>query len=191
MESPEEYLRKRFERPPAWAKVFAVAGVAVGFMLGTKEAGASGALAGVVLGSLIGAALGFVMGCAVWLGFRLAGGLDRPVRRPDLWAVHYWCSRCRWQNGPDDPWTVRDCLHWQDARCPQCQGFLAIRVPNCPQCGENLIRGKKPLAAMRALFRWPRTLKQGLYGHYTCKACGCMFDKWGRTVEPGPPMRVP
>lgn len=182
MEGPEEYLVRRFDRPLAWARVFAVAGLAVGLALGAHEAGALGALVGVALGALTGGGLGLVMGSAIRLAFLLFGGLDRPVRRPDLWAVHLWCARCRWENGPSDPWTVRDCLHWQNARCPTCHGALAMKVPDCPRCAHNPLRGKTPLAGVLAQFRIPRNLDQALYGHYSCKNCGCMYDKWGREV---------
>lgn len=41
----------------------------------------------------------------------------------------------------------------------------------CPACGSELPRVRKPAS-----------LRQALWGGYTCKVCGTEIDKWGRVV---------
>jgi hypothetical protein len=41
----------------------------------------------------------------------------------------------------------------------------------CPRCGT-----KPPK------FRVPANASQGLWGGWTCRECGCEYDKWGREV---------
>jgi hypothetical protein len=43
---------------------------------------------------------------------------------------------------------------------------------SCPKC-QTLI----------PVFRWPRSIKQALWGGATCPNCGCEMDKWGRTLS--------
>jgi hypothetical protein len=43
---------------------------------------------------------------------------------------------------------------------------------SCPGC-------KTP----QAFFRWPTSLKQALWGGYTCPTCHRELDKWGREVS--------
>jgi hypothetical protein len=42
----------------------------------------------------------------------------------------------------------------------------------CPDCGRQMPR-----------FRIPRSLHQGLWGGWTCGACGCEIDKWGARID--------
>lgn len=42
----------------------------------------------------------------------------------------------------------------------------------CPRCGARQPR-----------LRLPRTERQRLWGGWTCKACGCEMDKWGRDLS--------
>jgi len=44
-------------------------------------------------------------------------------------------------------------------------------VSNCPRCGASL-----------SFFRVPRSLREGLFGGYTCPKCGCKLDKYGREL---------
>ncbi len=43
----------------------------------------------------------------------------------------------------------------------------------CPRCG-----------AAAPLIRNPKTVKQALWGGWTCKECGAEIDKWGRELTP-------
>jgi hypothetical protein len=45
----------------------------------------------------------------------------------------------------------------------------------CPRCKVALPR-----------FRQPRSLRQELWGGWTCPACGAEVDKWGRELSSGP-----
>ncbi len=45
----------------------------------------------------------------------------------------------------------------------------------CPGCGRAL-----------PAVRRPKSLRQALWGGWTCEGCGLELDKWGRRVEPGP-----
>jgi hypothetical protein len=42
---------------------------------------------------------------------------------------------------------------------------------SCPKCGTKFGR-----------VRFPRTLRQALWGGNTCANCGCEIDKWGREI---------
>ena len=42
----------------------------------------------------------------------------------------------------------------------------------CPRCGETLPK-----------FRKPTSLRQTLWGGWTCKKCGCEVDKWGKEIK--------
>jgi len=44
-----------------------------------------------------------------------------------------------------------------------------VRALNCPQCGTTL-----------PTLRKPTSLRQALWGGWTCASCGCETDKWGR-----------
>ena len=46
---------------------------------------------------------------------------------------------------------------------------INFRAPNCPQCGTKL-----------PTFRKPASVKQAMWGGWTCASCGCETDKWGR-----------
>ncbi len=48
---------------------------------------------------------------------------------------------------------------------------LFMRI-NCPDCGERLSH-----------FRRPTSLKQALWGGYTCLRCGCEVDGRGHKVK--------
>jgi hypothetical protein len=48
--------------------------------------------------------------------------------------------------------------------------------PDCPKCGEPV-----SLAP-----RVPKSLRQALWGGWTCKECGCEMDKWGRAYDDQP-----
>lgn len=43
----------------------------------------------------------------------------------------------------------------------------------CPSCGTPA-----------PLVRSPDSMQQGLWGGFTCRACGTGMDKWGRQVSP-------
>jgi hypothetical protein len=42
---------------------------------------------------------------------------------------------------------------------------------NCPECGS-------PIPQVRQ----PKSLRQALWGGWTCAKCGCEMDKWGRLI---------
>ena len=43
---------------------------------------------------------------------------------------------------------------------------------SCPNCNKDLSQ-----------IRLPKSLRQVLWGGYTCPACGTEIDKWGRRIE--------
>ena len=49
---------------------------------------------------------------------------------------------------------------------------INLRPVSCPRCRTPLPRLRKP-----------ETLRQSLWGGWTCPACGVEVDKWGREVE--------
>jgi hypothetical protein len=48
---------------------------------------------------------------------------------------------------------------------------LNLRPVLCPQCGT-----KAPFV------RLPRSLRQLVFGGWTCRACGCRMNRWGERV---------
>ena len=51
----------------------------------------------------------------------------------------------------------------------------ALKKVSCPNCGKNL-----------NTFRRPATMRELLWGGWTCSACGARIDKWGnKCVEKG------
>lgn len=42
----------------------------------------------------------------------------------------------------------------------------------CPRCKEKL-----------PVFRNPKSVKQFLWGGWTCHKCGCEIDKWGQEIQ--------
>lgn len=165
------YLEARLDQPLAWLIVFGCCGVIGGASAAFKDEGLSGAvLAAAVLGAA-GAVAGLAVGSLVWLIARSVGGLDRPVQRPDRWARPLICDSCGWHTTADGPWRVRDCLT-PPTQCPACRHPLRMVAPACPACG----------APCGGLIRRPRNLRQALWGGYTCAACSCEYDKWGRRV---------
>lgn len=181
-----EYLSKRLDRPTAWVTVFGGCLMAALAAVGYSENGLAGASEGAVMGLIAGMAVGLVFGSIVWLICRLAGGLDRPVQRPGLWALHLRCTRCEYETTPDGPWRVRDCLTWPE-QCPLCEAALVLVTPTCPRCDGGGLAGKSTFRDFLSQVRWPRSLGQALWGGYTCKECQCVYDKWGREVPPVDP----
>ena len=43
---------------------------------------------------------------------------------------------------------------------------------SCPRCKATLHQARKP-----------RTLRQAMWGGYTCPSCGTEVDKWGRKIN--------
>jgi hypothetical protein len=60
------------------------------------------------------------------------------------------------------------------SRQPSGKSDLDINTKsvNCPKCGER----------MRSL-RTPASLRQAMWGGWTCPKCGCEMDKWGKAIE--------
>jgi hypothetical protein len=171
------YLQARIDMPLAWVVTFACSGALAGLVSGLAQNGGLSEIALLALvGGVVGAVLGLPMGIAVWgvrrFGSRLFGGLlDRPLRRPEMWAMPLACTRCEWRCTAEGPWRIRDCC-WPPKSCPSCgQGLAMLRIP-CPDCGT--IQEGKP--------RIPRNRRQALWGGNTCEKCGCSYDKWGRRV---------
>jgi hypothetical protein len=44
-------------------------------------------------------------------------------------------------------------------------------IPNCPRCGKKV-----------SFIRVPKSVGQFVWGGYTCSACGCEIDKYGREI---------
>jgi hypothetical protein len=51
---------------------------------------------------------------------------------------------------------------------------INFRLAECPRCSE-----------LPRFFRHPRTLSQAIFGGWTCRGCGCEFDRWGREIATG------
>ena len=63
------------------------------------------------------------------------------------------------------------------ARGTRQRGKMGINLARtkCPRCGT-----------LAPLFRKPTSLKQMLWGGWTCTNCGCEMDTWGREIpKPG------
>ena len=177
-----DYLLKRIDRPWAWIKVFGFCLMAALATVGYAQNGVRAALDGAIVGLFAGVLLGLLFGGIAWLGCRVLGDLvDRPVRRPDLWALHLRCTRCEYRTTPEGPWRVRDCMSWPE-ECPSCGGELVLVKPTCPRCGAGGLSGKSVVRDCLSQIRWPRNLRQAIWGGYTCNRCNCLYDKWGREV---------
>jgi hypothetical protein len=50
---------------------------------------------------------------------------------------------------------------------------INVEPVSCPRCGTPQPR-----------IRRPNSLRQALWGGYTCPACHCEVDKWGRDISP-------
>jgi hypothetical protein len=46
------------------------------------------------------------------------------------------------------------------------------KIVFCPDCGLQMPK-----------FRTPHSLRQALWGGWTCRDCGCEMDKWGQKIE--------
>ena len=47
-----------------------------------------------------------------------------------------------------------------------------LPTPSCPECGWEL-----------RVIRKPTTIKQVIWGGWTCPVCGCQIDKWGMQIS--------
>ena len=96
--------------------------------------------------------------------------LTENVKRPELWGWAKTCPDCGWSVSPDGPWRRIDVM-FPPRKCPHCSGRLAIARKSCPECRASLPQ-----------VRLPTSLRQALWGGYTCNKCGCEIDKWGRKI---------
>jgi hypothetical protein len=48
---------------------------------------------------------------------------------------------------------------------------MNLESVNCPACGSSMPQ-----------VRQPKSLRQALWGGWTCAMCGCEMDKWGRLI---------
>jgi transposase len=49
--------------------------------------------------------------------------------------------------------------------------ILNFRTVLCPKCGRTM-----------PFLRLPRSLRQLLFGGWTCRSCGCRMNRWGEKV---------
>lgn len=173
---------RRIDSPSAWAKAFGIAlafagAVATGREYGLREV----LLATCVLGAS-GAGFGWIWGSVLRWIFGLFGGLERPVKRPELWGNPLRCSSCDWRSTPEGPWSWRDCIQ-PPSTCPNCGSELVPVVPDCPRCGTCAVAPGSLARGVISQVRWPASLQAGLWGHFTCNSCRCCYDKWGRLVN--------
>lgn len=109
--------------------------------------------------------------------------LSKPIRRPDLWAMHLRCARCDWRTTPDGPYRRLDVM-FPPSRCPNCRGETMMVIPDCPYCERAQIAPGDSLArSLLGQVRAPRSWAQALWGHFTCRTCRRVFDKWGRKTH--------
>ena len=179
----DKYLLRHIDKPLAWGLVFSAAGLVGGASGGLRGELPGGGVTGALLVGFAGGAVGLLIGALVWLVARLTGFLDRPVRS-DRWGHPLRCAACAWRSHPEG-WRLREVLACPE-RCPECSEDLVPLVPDCPRCKANPLSGRSVLKDMLALVRPARNLEQALWGHYTCRQCGCGFDKWGREWPAGP-----
>lgn len=52
------------------------------------------------------------------------------------------------------------------------QTGINLEAVHCPQCGERM-----------PAIRVPESMFQLLWGGWSCPACGCKMDKWGKAIE--------
>lgn len=49
---------------------------------------------------------------------------------------------------------------------------INLETPLCPDCGVRV-----------QTVRVPTSLRQGMWGGWTCTTCGCEMDKWGKRID--------
>ncbi len=49
---------------------------------------------------------------------------------------------------------------------------INLKKVNCPDCGEEQPKARKP-----------KNMRQALWGGNTCESCGCEMDRFGNKVE--------
>lgn len=49
---------------------------------------------------------------------------------------------------------------------------INLSLPNCPKCGQKV-----------PAVRTPTSIRQALWGGWTCSGCGCEIDKWGKEIS--------
>jgi hypothetical protein len=174
-----QYLLRRLDKPLAWLAVFGGAGLFGGAVAGSEGELPGGALGGAAIIGGIAGLNGLLFGSIAWAVCKLTGGLDRPARRPDLWAQLVRCTACNWKTTPEGPVSRRDCL-CPPTLCPACGASVVPFLPDCPRCHAPLMSGAGIAKDMLRLVRWPRTVGQAFKGHYCCRSCGVEFDRWGR-----------
>lgn len=178
-----DYLARRIDSPFAWAASFGGSLAVTGALVAVQEYGFQGALLTAVSMAAAGGLFGWLWGSVIRVVFGLSGGLDRPVRRPDRWAMPLRCVSCEWRTTPDGPWTRRDCLLSPTA-CPDCASPVIPLVANCPRCERCSVAAGSLWAGMRSQVRCPKSREAGFWGDFTCRECGCDFDRWGREIQP-------
>jgi hypothetical protein len=176
------YFQRRIDRPHLWVIVLGVLGASGGAIAGVRHQIPDGPLVGGCMIGTVCAMAGLVIGSGVWLVCRLAGGLDKPVCRPDIWAFALRCPECGWRTTPEGPWSRRDCLS-APVSCPACSRSLVGSIPDCPRCKHKTVSAESTYRDILAvaLLHW-RDRRQFLYGRIDCKRCGCPFDRWGREI---------
>ena len=68
---------------------------------------------------------------------------------------------------------VAAALMWRLTKAKSRWGLGYIAGLNCPRCGT-------PLPTIRK----PSSMQEMLWGGWTCPACGCKVDKYGREIAP-------
>jgi hypothetical protein len=103
------------------------------------------------------------------------------VKKPDIWGLPRKCANCGWRSRPEDPVRRVDAispLRQLRQACPVCGYFLVcMQLTQCPKCGGPL----------RLKPHWLQSFEHFLSKEmvWSCRHCGCDFDKWGRNVIKG------
>lgn len=63
------------------------------------------------------------------------------------------------------------CLVIRDSYRKEGRWGIDLKLIVCPRCG-----------ATAPAFRKPTSLRQFLWGGWTCNKCGCEIDKWGKEI---------
>lgn len=174
-----EFLLRRLDQPWAWVVVFGGTGLMGGALAGSLGKLPGGFLGGAAITAAVVGLVGLLFGIGAWLACWFGGGLDKPAKNAHLWARPMRCLGCGWKTEWNAPISRRDCLCPPSA-CPACKGPLFPWVPDCPRCQASIFKGDGIARDMARLIQWPQSWKQGLWGGYTCRACRCAYDRWGR-----------
>ena len=135
----KRYFERRIDRPHLWVIVLGALGAARGAVGGFRHQIPEGPFVGACAIGFVGATIGLIFGSLVGLICRLAGGLDRPVRRPDIWAIPLLCPQCGLANQAGWPVESKR-LHLEPSVVP-----VVLTIARGPRAGLSSMRASDPI----------------------------------------------